>query len=101
MQFWHPEYDKFDPYTIRDSHAPLSDEINKGIKAGNLTAVLIAQATIYPQGRMQGAILKGIDPQQTILKLPTADLTTVQGDNYVIIGPAEPLIRWTIGSRTT
>ena len=26
-QFWHPEYDRYDFFTIRDSHARLSDEM--------------------------------------------------------------------------
>ena len=85
-QFWHPEYDRYDFFTIRDSHARLSDEINTQIKEDKLTPVLITQATVYPQGRMQGIVLKGIDPQQKILKLPTSDLDNVQDEYSAIIG---------------
>ena len=85
-QFWHPEYDKYDPYTIQDSHAPLSDLVTAEIVNGNLTPVLITQATIYPEGRVQNAILKGVDPNQNILKLPTADLENVQDAYSAIIG---------------
>lgn len=85
-QFWHPEYDRYDPYTIRDAHAQLSDEIIIQIKEDKLTPVLITQATAYPQGRMQGIVLKGIDPQQKILKLPTSDLDNVQDEYSAIIG---------------
>jgi len=46
-QFWHPEYDRYDPFTIRDSHAQLSDEITNQIKEDKLTPVLITQATAY------------------------------------------------------
>ena len=85
-QFWHPEYDRYDPYTIQDSHAELSDEVNSLIKEGKLTPILITQATVYPQGRVQSAVLKGIDPQQKILKLPASDLDNVQDGYSAIIG---------------
>jgi len=85
-QFWHPEYDRYDFFTIRDSHARLSDEINTQINEDKLTPVLITQATIYPQGRNQGVVLRGIDPQQKILKLPTSDLDNIQNEYSVIIG---------------
>lgn len=85
-QFWHPAYDRFDAYTIADSHAPMSEEIQVEVKNKNLTPVLIAQATAYPQGRMHGVILKGIDPAQTILKIPSASLVPSDDIDYAIIG---------------
>ena len=85
-QFWLPEYDRYDPYTIQDSHTSLSDLVITEVSKGNLTPVLITQATIYPEGRVQNAMLKGVDPKQTILKLPTADLTNVQEAYSAIIG---------------
>lgn len=85
-QFWHPEYDRYDAYTIKDSHMPLSDEIEAEIAKKNLLPELIAQATAFPQGRMQGVILRGIEPEQTILKLPTAILAEADNDYSAIIG---------------
>ncbi len=85
-QFWHPEYDRYDPYTIQDSHTSLSDLVITEVRKGNLTPVLITQATIYPEGRVQNAMLKGVDPKQNILKLPTADLANVQDAYSAIIG---------------
>jgi putative ABC transport system permease protein len=85
-QFWHPEYDRFDPYTIEDSHAALSDEVLIEIENNNLTPILISQATGYPHGRSIGVILKGIDPNQTILNLPSASLPASDGVHYAIIG---------------
>jgi ABC-type lipoprotein release transport system permease subunit len=85
-QYWHPTYDKFDPFTIQDAHQPLSNETLKMVKKGELTPVLFTQATIYPQGRMQSAVLKGFDPNQNILKLPTADLQNTQDEYSAIIG---------------
>ncbi len=85
-QFWHPDYDRYDPYTILDSHMPLSDEVEAEIAKKNLVPELIAQATAFPQGRMQGVMLRGIDPGQTILKLPTAVLAETGDDYTAIIG---------------
>jgi ABC-type lipoprotein release transport system permease subunit len=85
-QFWHPGYDRYDPYTIQDAHQLMSDEILTEVKNKNLVPVLIAQATAYPQGRMQGITLRGIDPYQTILKLPTSALKKSDDVDYAIIG---------------
>lgn len=85
-QFWHPEYDRYDPYTIQDAHMPISDSISTEIKKGKLTPILIKQANIYPDGRVQSALLKGIDPNQQILEIPTADLNNVQDKYSAIIG---------------
>lgn len=85
-QYWHPGYDKYDPFTIQDAHKPLSKEISRKIEIGELTPVLFTQATIYPHGRMQSAVLKGVDPKQTILELPAADLQNVQNKHSALIG---------------
>ena len=85
-QFWHPAYDRYDPYTIQDSHSQMSEEIQSEIAKKNLAPVLIAQATAFPQGRMQGVALRGTDPDQTILKLPTSTLVKSGDTDYAIIG---------------
>ncbi|HSH19500.1 MAG TPA: hypothetical protein VLA03_03555, partial [Draconibacterium sp.] len=85
-QYWQPNYDKYDPFTIQDSHQPLSEEVLQLVRKDELTPVLFTQATIYPQGRMQSAVLKGFDPKQNILKLPTADLQNTQDEYSAIIG---------------
>lgn len=85
-QYWHPAFDKFDPFTIQDAHQKLTDNVLEMIQNGQLTPVLLTQSTIYPQGRMQSAVLKGFAPKQNILKLPTADLKNVQDQYSAIIG---------------
>lgn len=85
-QFWHPAYDRYDAFTIQDSHAPISKEIQTEIEKKNLVPVLIAQATAFPQGRLQTVILRGIDPAQTVLKLPTTELIPSDEFDYAIIG---------------
>lgn len=85
-QFWIPGYDRYDPMTIQDAHAPISEEIQADVKKGNITPVLIAQATAFPRGRMQGVILKGIDPDQSVLKLQASTLGSSDTIDYAIIG---------------
>lgn len=85
-QFWHPEYDKYDSYTIADSKAEISEEAQKLIDQDKITPLLYREATIYPQGRLQGALLKGVDPNQKILQLPTADIQNSQNKYAAIIG---------------
>ena len=64
-----PNYDPFDPFSIQDGHGIL-----KSAQMDKLTPVLIRQAAVFPQGRMVSVSLKGIPPDQHILKLPTATL---------------------------
>ncbi len=84
-QLWHPALDMYDPLTLQDAHAPLENKALALVKAGQLTPILIIPATAYPQGRMEGILLKGIDPTQKILDLPTADLLKTD-DCYGMIG---------------
>lgn len=85
-QFWHPAYDRFDAFTLQDSHAPISKDIQSEIDRKHLVPVLIAQATAFPQGRLQTVMLRGIDPAQTVLKLPTSELIPSDDFDYAIIG---------------
>jgi ABC-type lipoprotein release transport system permease subunit len=85
-QLWHPEFDRYDPYTYQDAHTPVTDEVMNLVKSNVLTPVLITQATIYPQGRMESIILKGIDPDQKILLLTTNLLVSEGDDIPALIG---------------
>ncbi|MBK9390255.1 MAG: ABC transporter permease [Bacteroidetes bacterium] len=85
-QFWHPGFDRFDPYTFQDSHNLLSPEIVSEVEKKNLSPVLVSQATAFPQGRSLGVILKGIDPEQTILSLPSSALKDEINQDNAIVG---------------
>ena len=78
-ELWHLNYDPFDPFCLQDAHAPIMGKVKTLVEAHQLTPVLITQATIYPQGRMENIQLKGIDPEQQILKLPSS-LLKMEGD---------------------
>lgn len=84
-QLWHPGYDKYDIFSIQDAHAGVIGEVKTLVDNGKITPLLYVPATAYPQGRQQGVLLKGIDPDQTILKIPSSVLKSAD-DNTAIIG---------------
>jgi putative ABC transport system permease protein len=75
-QYWHQAYDPYDPFTLRESHGVPPPGMSDGLEDGSLVPILMVQATIYPQGRMQPAVLRGIDPGQSTLEIPSALLDT-------------------------
>ena len=85
-QIWQENYDPYDPFTLEDSHAPIPNSMLGDIEKGNLAPVLITQGTIYPEGRMQSILLKGINPDQQVSELPTAKLATDYYNIPVLIG---------------
>ncbi|MCF8379824.1 MAG: FtsX-like permease family protein [Bacteroidales bacterium] len=85
-EYWQKDYDPLDAFTLTESHSKLNrDQLNE-IDKGNLIPVLISQGTIYPDGRMQTILIKGIDKNQSFLKLPTARLDTMINEIPAIIG---------------
>ncbi|MDD4431778.1 MAG: FtsX-like permease family protein [Bacteroidales bacterium] len=85
-QYWSEAYDPYDPFSLDSCARDIPDQLKPAAESGLLEAVLISQGTIYPQGRMQGVILKGIDPEQQIVKLPTRLLAGEGPEIPVIIG---------------
>jgi len=79
-QYWHTEYDPYDPLTLQDSHARPPAPLQEKIAAGEATGILILQGTIYPSGRIRPILLKGIDPDQNILELPAHALVSSSED---------------------
>lgn len=85
-QYWMEKYDPFDPFTLQDAHARLTGKMEIWIKDGRATPILIVQATIYPGGRIQNALLKGIDPEQKILTIPSLSLKQSGPELPALIG---------------
>ncbi len=50
------------------------------------TPILFRQAAIYPEGRIQTVLLKGIDPQQSILSIPSHKLSSPGDEVPILIG---------------
>ncbi|MCF7902823.1 MAG: FtsX-like permease family protein, partial [Candidatus Marinimicrobia bacterium] len=66
--------DPYDPFTLEDSHQPVSGAAQRAVAAGDAIPILFTQATIYPQGRVSSALLKGIPPEQEIMEFPSEQL---------------------------
>jgi len=74
-------YDVYDAFSIQDGNGELSEAQQE-----NLTPVLIQQGNLYPNGRMMSIRIKGIDPNQKVLLLPTQLLNNSKVEIPVIIG---------------
>jgi len=85
-QYWQENYDPYDPFTLEDSHARLSDATERAVAEGKLTPILVSQATMYPEGRIQNILLKGIDPGQQIIELPSSNLILENDEIPAMIG---------------
>ena len=85
-QYWQENYDPFDPLSLQDAHATIPEALQTVINKGQATPILISQATIYPEGRMQTILMKGIDPAQNVVNLPTRFLDQTDKDLPALIG---------------
>jgi len=89
----HPLYDPYDPYTFSDSHGVPPGVLQEEINAGHAVPVLLIQASAYPGGRMINIVLKGIDPAQTLLAIPSGQMDSLPPE---VLGDAIPAV---IGAR--
>lgn len=85
-QIWHQTYDPYDPFSLEESHSKIPEDWKAEISKGQIAPILMIQATIYPQGRMMSAILKGIDYEQKVVKIPSYKLHSEESEIYVAIG---------------
>lgn len=87
-QYWQESYDALDPLSIEEAHAVLPPPLVRLVDEGKATAVLIAPGTLYPGGRVMPVQIKGIDPGQKIVVLPTTVLAGpgTDGDIPALIG---------------
>jgi len=85
-QYWIEKYDPYDPLSLDESHGVIPDQLDSLIENRQATPILIRQGTIYPEGRVQSVLIKGIDPAQTILDIPTARLSRDAIELPVMVG---------------
>lgn len=85
-QYWQTKYDPFDPFTLDSSTVKIPQIFAKDVENHLIEPILITQGSIYPEGRMQGVLLKGIRPDQKLLKIPTAKLNTNSDEIPVVLG---------------
>lgn len=83
-QYWHELYDPYDPLTLSESHGTVPTQLADDIASGSISPALLAQATIFPSGRMLPVVLHGLQANQQVLRIPTQNLST---DGFpVVIG---------------
>jgi ABC-type lipoprotein release transport system permease subunit len=85
-QYWHESYDPYDPLTLEDAHGVVPGPIQEKIDEGEATPILVTQATIYPEGRLHTILLKGTDPQQSVVNLPSKFLVQEGEEIPALIG---------------
>jgi ABC-type lipoprotein release transport system permease subunit len=85
-QYWQQNYDPYDPLSLEDAHGTIPKELEMLINEKKAVPILIRPATIYPNGRFQNALLKGIQPDQEIVSIPTSVLKTDEGTIPALIG---------------
>ena len=103
-QYWQREYDPFDPLTLEDAHGQPGREIQQLINQGQATPVLLVSGSVFPHGRAQPAVLRGVDPAQKIINIPTSALKKhemipamigerMAKDNKLVVGDSLT-VRW-------
>jgi putative ABC transport system permease protein len=85
-QYWQSSYDPYDPFSLTEAHSKIPSVFDKRISNGEIAPILITQGTIYPGGRIQSILIKGISPRQKVLKLPCELFLRSNEDLPVIIG---------------
>lgn len=73
-QYWAGNFDPYDPFTYEDAHAVIPEALSDARQDGNIAPILVSQATVYPEGRLKSIMLKGIDPGQQTLAIPSEAL---------------------------
>jgi putative ABC transport system permease protein len=73
-QFWQKKYDPFDPFSFEISHSKVPYDLKNEIEKGKVSPLLIVSAAIFPRHLIQPVRLKGIDPDQKVVNLPSSIL---------------------------
>jgi len=85
-QYWHEKYEPYDPFSLQDAHGKITEPLQKFIDNNQAAPILIVQGSIYPRGRLRPILIKGIDPSQRIVSLPSNVLHQKEEDLPVLIG---------------
>jgi putative ABC transport system permease protein len=85
-QYWHRAYNPYDPLSLDDAHGIIPEPLQSLISEGKATPILVRSGSIYPNGRFRSILLKGIDPDQNILSLPSTLLKNREGVIPALVG---------------
>lgn len=78
-QYWHPRYDPLNQLDLPEAHGTPPDAVSALIPTGEATPLLIVQGFMYAGGNLQPILMKGIDPAQRVLTLPSSTLADTSG----------------------
>lgn len=73
-QLWYKKLNPQDPITFQKNLGSL-EPISRNLESNSSTAILLVSGIIYPQNRLQPIIIKGIEPNQSVLKINTSPLS--------------------------
>jgi ABC-type lipoprotein release transport system permease subunit len=85
-QYWQNTYDPYDPITLNDAHSVIPPVLQMLKNSHTIAPILIRQATIYPGGRFRSILLKGIEPEQKAITIPSSSLSNLDGTIPALIG---------------
>jgi ABC-type lipoprotein release transport system permease subunit len=85
-QYWHPKYDPQNPLTLADAHGAVPAQLQKLVDAGQAIPILIVQGYMASKGSLRPVLLKGIDPGQHLLSMPTQGLASADAPAPALIG---------------
>lgn len=78
-QYWHEQYDPLDPLSLPDAHGDVPPTLDPLVASGRAVPVLVVQGFLYSGGNLRPVLLKGIDPTQRVLAMPTGTLADQSG----------------------
>jgi ABC-type lipoprotein release transport system permease subunit len=73
-QYWCEIYDPYDPLSLPDAHESIPKVFDPLINSGVITPVMFYQGAIYPDNRLKNVMLRGVDPTQEVMNIPTSEL---------------------------
>lgn len=85
-QFWQKNYDPYDPFALKDSHAVIPNKLQRLIDADQAAPILMVQATSFPGGRILPTMLQGIKSNQNVISIPSHVLKTESDAIPALIG---------------
>lgn len=85
-QLWHEKYDPYDMYSLEDAHGTIPTQLEEAGKMGLISPVLIIQGSIYFNGSMRPVLIKGIEPDQKNIDIPTHFLAGTNAVFPILIG---------------
>ncbi len=83
-QYWCEVYDPYNPLSLPDAHSIIPEVFDPLINAGVMTPVMLYQGAIYPDNRLKNVMLRGVDPKQSVMNIPTSELT-VESNGFLPI----------------